>query len=299
MTYTSPVRRRARWARNVAAGSLVPAMWRHGVVAPATWWVGEANFGDDLTRWLLPKYGVLPLHRRPEGARVAAVGSILEMLPGDYRGAVWGSGLISDRPHPLPEAAILAVRGPLTRDLVGAPHGVALGDPGLLVARHFRRHSSGRGVGLVARLHHRSHAGFARLARSPLARTIDVRRTAPRVIADIARCEVILTTSLHGLVTADALGIPAAWTTLDPVGVDTDFKFRDYEAAVTPGASRHVPFDSDARLDDLVGGAAAAPLDVVESLVRGLERTAVDLRALLGDLPRFPFGVPRVMRSIK
>ena len=77
-------------------------MWRNGVVVPAYWWDGHPNFGDDLTPWLLPDFGVAPVHRVAGRARLAGVGSILEFFPADWDGAIWGSGLMYGRPHPLP-----------------------------------------------------------------------------------------------------------------------------------------------------------------------------------------------------
>ena len=94
MTYSNPLRRRARQLRRLAAAATRPPMWRGGVVVPALWWDGHPNFGDDITPWLLPEYGILPVHRigrsratgrRRQRPRVPARG---------LRRRVWGSGLM-------------------------------------------------------------------------------------------------------------------------------------------------------------------------------------------------------------
>ena len=121
MDYTHPIRRRARLLRQLAVAASQPATQRHGVVVGAYWWVGLPNFGDDMTPWLLPRYGVVPVHRRAEEARVAGVGSILEHLPPNFDGAIWGGGLMDDHAYPLPEARILAVRGGLTAERSAPP----------------------------------------------------------------------------------------------------------------------------------------------------------------------------------
>ena len=110
-------------------------MIRRGSVVGTYWWTGLPNFGDDLTPMLLPRYGIVPVHRRAVEARLAGVGSILEHLPPGFTGAVWGSGLMDDAARPMPEAKFLAVRGRLTAERVDAPDDTALGDPGLLVSR--------------------------------------------------------------------------------------------------------------------------------------------------------------------
>jgi hypothetical protein len=297
MDYTHPIRRRARGLRQLASAATQPATLRHGVVVGAHWWVGHPNFGDDLTQWLLPRYGVVPVHRRSAEARLAGVGSILESLPPDFDGAVWGSGLMHDRPYPLPKAKVLAVRGHLTRERIDAPEGVAVGDPGLLVARRVRRPALRWDVGLIPHADHRSHAAFLALAETPglRVRVIDVHRTAWRTVREIGACAVVLTTSLHGLVTADAFGIPAVWTSLEPPLSGGAFKFLDYESVITPNASRFLAFDKRMTLREIVAHAAPAPRETVESVSDSLEMAIGRLPEALGALPRFPRGVPRVI----
>ncbi len=291
------VRGRARRVGDVARASLMPQLWRGGVVVPAHWWVGRSNFGDDLTRWLLPRYGILPIRRPVDQARVLGVGSLLETLPPDYPGIVWGSGLLWGEARSLPNATIVAVRGPLTRDLVGAPSDVALGDPGLLIGRHFRREAARWKVGIVPHLDHRSHPALDRARRRADAHVIEVGQSAPRAIAQIQRCEAIVTTSLHGLIVADALGIPAVWTSLDPPHPAGNFKFHDYEAAITPGGSRFSALDERVDIVALAAGASPVPSDRVESLISALEATIPRLRAALADAPRFPHGLVPMLRA--
>lgn len=272
-------------------------MWQGGVVVPTTWWDGHPNFGDDLTPWLLPFYGVHPVHRVANRARLAGIGSILEFLPESYDGAIWGSGLMNEAPHPLPAARVLAVRGPLTRELIGAPVDVALGDPGILVARHVRRRDVRWDVGLVPHGHHRGHEDFLALARSAgiRVRVINVHAPAARVVPEITACDRIITTSLHGLITADAFGIPALWTMLDPGLTGGDFKFRDYEAVVTPGQSRFFAFEAGVGLSDLLAYTATPSRETVERVCDELEAALDCLVGQLGGLPRFPAGAARLL----
>lgn len=47
-------------------------------------------------------------------------------------------------------------------------------------------------------------------------------------VAAVAGCSVILSSSLHGLVTADSLGIPNLWIQLSGSVLGAGYKFRDY-----------------------------------------------------------------------
>lgn len=94
----------------------------------------QRNFGDLLTPYLFSKFGLSAVWRNGGNSQVAGVGSILQMLPATFSGAIFGSGLISNVSLSLPGATFLALRGRRTAENVGAPQSVALGDPGLLMA---------------------------------------------------------------------------------------------------------------------------------------------------------------------
>ena len=159
-----------------------------GIVVPTYWWDGHPNFGDDLTPWLLPHLGVAPIHREPEHARLIGVGSILEFLPPAWEGAIWGSGLMSDHRYSLPHAHVLAVRGRLTADRIGAPEGCALGDPGILVARYSPAPRKRWDVAVVPHGHHRRHHDFLDIAtaRDDSVRVVNVHQSAGGAVHEIA-----------------------------------------------------------------------------------------------------------------
>lgn len=299
MTYTSPLRRRARAARRIIVASAHRNVRRNGVVIAAYWWDGHPNFGDDLTPWLLPKYGVVPIHRVASAASFAGAGSVLEFLPPTFDGAIWGSGLMHSRPHSLPNARVLAVRGAHTRDLIGAPSDVALGDPGILASRHIRRPQTRWEIGLVPHGHHRGHEGLRRLvaAAGHRVHVINVHQRAAAALREIAACGRIISTSLHGLITADSFGIPAAWTSLQPPLDGGVFKFADYESVVTPGSSRFVPYEDGVRLEDLVSLTRVADLDAVRGSMDALESSLTDMLDDGDGLSPFPAGLVGVVRS--
>jgi len=114
-------------------------------------------------------------------------------------------------------------------------------------------------------------------------------------VREIGACAAILTTSLHGLITADSFGIPALWTILQPELSGGDFKFLDYESVVTPNASRFHAFDERMTLPDLLAHTVVAPRSTVQSASDALEAAIGRLPEAIGELAPFPLGVPQVI----
>lgn len=285
LRFDGPIQRRRRLLGRLIAAAATPALYPTVPVARAFWFDGIANFGDALTPWLLRRAGIVPIHAQPRTAELTGVGSVLEMLPSDFAGAVWGSGLLKDGEKALPNATILAVRGELTRERVGANSTTPLGDPGILVSRFLRRPRTRWRLGIVPHHMHEADPLWKELrARAPRAiHIIDVRRGASVVVREIAACEYVLSTSLHGLITADSFGIPAVWARREPDLWGGRFKFHDYESAVTPGASREMKlWHGGMTADDVIGQAHtvdAIRIGTLQSeLLAGLSRL---------DLPRF------------
>lgn len=262
---------------------------------PGYWWDGHENFGDALTPWLLPRYGIVPVHREPSRARFLGVGSIIEFLPDDFEGLVWGSGLMHEAPRHLPHATFLAVRGRLTHELVGSPPGCELGDPGLLVAHHRRRRPVRWELGVAPHGHHWNDPDLHALAAAHPGRVrlVNVNRSVPTVVDEISSCAAIVTTSLHGLITADAFGIPAAWTTLEPALSGGDFKFRDYESVISPGRSRHFTHSPEMSVEQLKRQAVQVSADAVADCVASLRSATREFHRLARRTARFPVSTIR------
>lgn len=244
--FDGPVRRRGRLVGRLAMAAVTPTSYPRVPVVRAFWYDGIANFGDALTPWLLRRAGIVAIHARPASAELVGAGSILEMLPDGFDGAIWGAGLLRDSPLTLPRARILAVRGRLTADRLGASDTTALGDPGLLVGTFLRRPRRRWRLGIVPHhMHENDQLWESVRARAPTeTRVIDVRRGPTAVLNEIAACDHILSTSLHGLIAADSLGIPAVWARREPDLWGGRFKFLDYESAVTPGVTRETVLEA-------------------------------------------------------
>lgn len=235
----------------------------------AFWYYNPHNVGDHLTPWLLPRYGLIPHLTSTRRAQFAAVGSVLQWLPADFSGAVWGSGLILDTAHPLPRARFLAVRGSLTAQRVGAPASTPLGDPGLLLSRHVARAPTRWTLGLVPHLTHQADPTVRAVAAAYPNEVllVDVRQRPEVVAQQLSQCGAVVSSSLHGLVIADSFGIPAAWFSAATPLLGGTFKFADYETV--PGIPpRRLPWAPALPLSHLLGHCRAADVDAA---AEGLE----------------------------
>lgn len=164
---------------------------------------------------------------------------------------VWGSGLISPLPPSggvlMRRASVFAVRGELTiselrKASVPLGSDVALGDPGVLLSDVWRiRPTGGVRRGFIPHAYCWEDGTVAAFAREhPEIRLIDPRRAPDEVLSEIADCREVFSSSLHGLVAADAMGLPNRWVGLELPWMTAEtaaFKFRDYFSAV--GVSRN------------------------------------------------------------
>lgn len=176
---------------------------------------------------------------RPEwspvkAADVIVVGSILEHIPPGWGGTVLGAGrLLEDSKLNLDDARVLAVRGPLSaKGIKGSP---ALGDPGLLADELVRVETRDITLGIVP------HWSDTDLAHRHTFQPYDPVIISPWndplwVVQMIGRCKKIVSSSLHGIILADAFGIPrrteVARRFKDDPHEGNLFKFRDYNASV-------------------------------------------------------------------
>jgi pyruvyltransferase len=192
------------------------------------------NFGDLLgpliVREILERSG-LRFDGAGQGRRLLAVGSILHFAqPGDV---VWGTGVNGkkvDLERGYAGLDVRAVRGPITADFLRG-HGVYVpdvyGDPGLLVGSLWTRDEL-RGdrpvvpVSVVPNFH-----DFRASAADPAGRVQVISPQLPvrEVLARIAASEYVVGSSLHGVIVAESLGIPARFVRS---GVEPDIKYRDY-----------------------------------------------------------------------
>lgn len=284
-TVARRLRRTVANARRLVDYARTPELHPRCKLVEAFWWTSIRNFGDELGPWILSKYGIASVLRQPEHAQLVSVGSILHTLPQTFHGLIWGSGSINGHPTNLPRATVLALRGELTKAALGPSRAVVLGDPALLTSRHVDQPPTTTTLGIVAHYAHRRSAAFRALQKKNPGdvRIIDVQRRPAEVVKDIAACQSVLTSSLHGLIIADSFGIPAGWVIEEPTLTGGDFKFRDHESVVSPERSRRLACYEGASLSSLLKLLKPADEQCVGASIASLDGSA---QMLAGRLKR-------------
>lgn len=217
--------------------------WRWMKRRRVPWQVGNAGdiYTVDLVRYL---YGLDPDNDKHHGSRLLMVGSVMDKVrDGDI---IAGIGARGPEGAPTPKDArleVCGVRGPLTAAaLKNAGQDLSkmrfMLDPGLLIHKVFPELDSiepipGR-VGFVP--HYRERPQYRSGKRYDV---IDVDSSPLDFARNIAHCERLYSSSLHGVIFAHALGRPVAL--VEPRTAEPEFKYRDYFAAV--GVSWRRPVD--------------------------------------------------------
>lgn len=200
------------------------------------YWRVKPNFGDLLTPFLLKKFSGLDSEWvRPERAQLALLGSILEQFPEDWEGVIAGAGKLHENTKlSFPNARILAVRGPLTAK--GLKNKPILADPGLLADELVRRPLKEYDLGIVPHWTDNTLEFDPRFTiYNP--RIIRVSDDPLEVIREIGRCKKIVSSSLHGIILADAFQIPRRIEISPRMLTHAHqegglFKWRDYSASI-------------------------------------------------------------------
>ena len=156
-------------------------------------------------------------------------------------GHIWGTGFIEE--FPFQDMKLIRkniqfdiVRGELTRRGVSKALGhdidVPLADGGLLAPMLIQKtniQKNGK-VGIVPHYREKDDAAVSLLISSvgEQAQLIDVQKDTLDVITEIASCDYIISSSLHGLIVADAFGVPNSRIKITDNLLGTGFKFDDY-----------------------------------------------------------------------
>jgi len=181
------------------------------------WWDGVPNFGDamgpDIVEAFLGKS--LPLAKAEDSDVLLGPGSIIDYCDEFNNPVVWGSGIdphYGKVPDKLSEVTFLAVRGPLTRKLLGIDVPI-MGDPALLLPQIYPVKLTSGPVTVVVH-----HSTFQRRKRDfffdpyrSKYKIIEPGQPWQNVVDQICQSSFVFCQSLHGAIISEAYGVPWAW----------------------------------------------------------------------------------------
>lgn len=205
------------------------------------------NWGDDINIYLLEmisnrKVGVCNcslIHKLFSPSHYICIGSILGWYE-DEKSEIWGSGFISsDSKLDVTPLRIHSVRGKLTRQKLleqGIECPESYGDPALLMSRYYTPNIQKKyKIGIVPHfMDFDNDAVNDFIRRNPDSIKIQLKgyKNWTDVVDQICSCELILSSSLHGLIISDSYCIPNLWISLSDAVYGEGFKFYDYFSSV-------------------------------------------------------------------
>ena len=197
------------------------------------------NFGDIITPYLVKKLtNIAPILFRPSYELsmfckyFIMTGSII--VDARKNSIVWGSGLIKTS-QKISGGRFLAVRGPRTAKRLkelGFSEPSVYGDPALLLPLLYRPKSTLKTYKIGIIPHYVDYEEIKKMVDSFLYSDIKVinllNNNVEDVIDEIVNCERIISTSLHGVIVANAYDIPTMWWKFSNKLIGDDVKFYDY-----------------------------------------------------------------------
>ncbi len=216
-----------------------------------------ANAGDILNETLINDlFGINVKEESFTTSEMIAVGSILErIVSGSTLGkrdtelqknadrskkiTVWGTGMMHGyedysgmkfiRP-----VKILAVRGELTRKacekITNKKTSCVTADPGLLAPLLLDEIPEKKyTLGIIPHVAEKNMEEYVKINKSVDGSVIiDVSNNPKDILRQIASCEAVISTSLHGLIFADSFGVPSRWCEMTDKILGKGYKYRDY-----------------------------------------------------------------------
>lgn len=203
------------------------------------------NFGDELNIYILQRLFNLNIKKESfKKADLIGIGSILDsnitskqknMLQKNKPLKVFSSGIIEEKKQKeflKRKCNFLALRGKYTKsrieNILKKKINCPLGDGGLLASELLETMPKKEyRVGVI--LHYvDKKSSFLKNIKLENCKLIDISKNPIYILNEIAKCEVILSSAMHGLIVADSLNIPNQWIKLGDILFGGDYKFKDY-----------------------------------------------------------------------
>lgn len=202
----------------------------------------KENWGDDINYWFLREiiegrlisYDWSWFTQKRKRPYVLGIGSIIAFFNID-NAVIWGSGIMSSSTpidgHPL---AVKAVRGPLSRKFLmdnGIDCPEVYGDPALLIPHYYTPNVTKKyKLGIIPHYKDKNNRWIEEIGKEEDILVIDIQNYDHWLdfIDQICQCEIIASSSLHGLIMSEAYGVPNVWIKFKEREQTDDIKFHDF-----------------------------------------------------------------------
>lgn len=250
-------------------------------------WFGklkQINLGDELNIYLLEEITgkkVVSSLTTFFPKKYSVIGSVVETLTSHHT-IIWGSGAIEGIGKKLKKKPlkVLSVRGKLTRDYLlyyGVKCPEIYGDPALLLPCIYnpvikKKYKCGI-IPHVTDLYEIAVQVF--VANNPEVHLISFANYGDwhKVINEIMSCEMIISSSLHGIIISDAYGIPNVWMKVSNNIIGGDFKYKDYFSSVGREIKAPLILTVDSQIKD------------IEACITEYKPISIDLNEMLKVCP--------------
>ena len=216
-----------------------------------------------------------------KGKYIISVGSIIGW--GSGKRIVWGSGILFAN-EKIDNGEFVAIRGKYTQERLkelGYKYPDVFGDPALLLPIVYPISSEKKHkLGLVP--HHTQYEHFAHFEDKLGIKVINLIGDIESIINEIGSCENIISSSLHGVIVAQAYNIPALWYEYPKIKWHGEnIKFLDYFSSV--GIKEYTPFslneidsfDKDRELENIKNNIELSRINIdIKIIQKGLLEVA-------------------------
>lgn len=209
------------------------------------YWCQSQNFGDALTPWLINKLSGKNVIYTPPSKDVVTYMATGSMLDDDITNSIiWGCGIAWRNDVIRKPLEIRAVRGPISRQRTiecGYECPEVFGDPALLLPRLYMPTMQIQyKLGIIP--HYVDHGRVVdAYGTKEDVKIINILDPIESVIDNILSCNKIISSSLHGLITAQAYGKCNLWVEFSNDIIGDGTKFIDFLLSI--GAVPYKPID--------------------------------------------------------
>jgi pyruvyltransferase len=255
-------------------------------IIPVCYFNEVPNVGDALNVELIEFISNKKVVKTPSTKifkHLCGVGSVLSSM--NHNSIVWGSGFISENAieNVVSLGDVRAVRGYYSKNKLQEKFkqsfDVALGDPALLLPLIFKAADSKKyEFGLVLHYIDKEHP-ILNIVNKLNGKVIDVGLSVSEFVNELTQCKIIISSSMHGLIIADAYNIPNQRLILSNNIVGGDFKYMDYYSTSDKPDAEGIVIENDITEDKV--------FEILK--LASVKRTTVDLELLYNAFPHDKF----------